>query len=68
MVLLMYWFIKAPRVAVVKAPVVAGQTSSLGDVVRERNVTHCALIGILLVSYLVVRWASAWVSVKLSAV
>jgi MFS transporter, ACS family, hexuronate transporter len=26
MALLMYWFIKAPRVAVVKAPVVAGQT------------------------------------------
>jgi MFS transporter, ACS family, hexuronate transporter len=57
MALLMYWFIKAPRVAVVKAPVVAGQTYSLGDVVRERNVILCALIGILLVSYLVVCWA-----------
>ena len=55
MALLMVWLIRPP----VARPTAlrSARTGSLREVLRERNVVLCALIGILLVSFLVVTWA-----------
>jgi predicted MFS family arabinose efflux permease len=52
--LLMAWFIRPTQQAAAgtRAP-----TASLREVLAEPNVLRCALLGILLVSYLVVCWA-----------
>jgi predicted MFS family arabinose efflux permease len=55
--LLMWYLIRdvpAPKAAPVEG---TRQTSTLGDALAERNVVICAVMGVLLVSYLVVCWA-----------
>ncbi|HTY93544.1 MAG TPA: MFS transporter [Steroidobacteraceae bacterium] len=53
----MAWLIRSPVVATPHRDGQAKQTGSLREVLRERNVILCALLGVLLVSFLVVCWA-----------
>ncbi len=54
--LLMFALIKTPREVALPQTRVA-QRGAMRDVLAERNIVLCVLIGILLVSYLVVTWA-----------
>ncbi|HTV80313.1 MAG TPA: MFS transporter [Steroidobacteraceae bacterium] len=55
--LLIAWWVRASPTGYVQQTVPSPQHRPLREVLRERNVILCALIGILLVSYLVVCWA-----------
>ncbi len=55
--LLMLWLIRTPRAVAVMAATPAQRGSSLREVLADRNIVLCTLIGILLVAYLVVCWA-----------
>jgi predicted MFS family arabinose efflux permease len=56
--LLMWWVIReAPRAQSAVDATGRRQTSTLKDALAERNVVICAIMGVLLVSYLVVCWA-----------
>jgi predicted MFS family arabinose efflux permease len=55
--LLMWLLIRKPSAPVVAAPREEKARTAVMDVLRERNVLICAIMGILLVSYLVVCWA-----------
>jgi predicted MFS family arabinose efflux permease len=54
--LLMFMLIRPPRDAAMPQAR-AAKTGSMREVLAERNIVLCVLIGILLVSYLVVTWA-----------
>jgi ACS family hexuronate transporter-like MFS transporter len=55
--LLMFLLIRAPRAPVPLHAVKAKHSGSMREVLMDRNVVLCVLIGIMLVSYLVVCWA-----------
>jgi ACS family hexuronate transporter-like MFS transporter len=54
--LLMAWFIRERRAKPADVTTPAVQLGSLRDVLADRNVILCAVIGVLLVSYLVLCW------------
>lgn len=54
---LMAYYIRAPAAVQNKRDAPGRQKGSLREVLAERNVILCALLGVLLVSYLVVCWA-----------
>jgi predicted MFS family arabinose efflux permease len=55
---LLWRFVREPAAAVVQAPVVREPLASrLKEILRHRNMVLCALISILLVSYLVICWS-----------
>jgi predicted MFS family arabinose efflux permease len=54
---LIAWLVRAPAPAPIRANAIVAKSGSVWDVLAERNVILCALLGILLVSYLVVCWA-----------
>jgi MFS transporter, ACS family, hexuronate transporter len=56
--LLMLWLIRHPIQTALRAgrTVASTRSDSLGEVLGDRNVILCALLGVLLVSYLVVCW------------
>ncbi|HTB66343.1 MAG TPA: MFS transporter [Steroidobacteraceae bacterium] len=54
--LLMAWFIRERRATAVDGPARVAQSGSLREVLAERNVILCAVLGVLLVSYLVLCW------------
>ena len=55
--LLMAWLIRAPRAIRSPRKTPTADSGSLREVLAQRNVILCALLGVLLVSYLVVCWA-----------
>jgi predicted MFS family arabinose efflux permease len=55
--LLMWFYVREAPVAAAPADSGAYRTSSLWVTLAERNVVLCAIIGVLLVSYLVLCWA-----------
>lgn len=55
--LLMAWFIRARAAGPRATPANKASLGSLRTVLADRNVLLCALLGILMVSYLVVCWA-----------
>jgi MFS transporter, ACS family, hexuronate transporter len=57
MALLMYLLIRPPSVAIATTAATPVQQGSMREVLADRNVLLCMLIGILMVSYLVVTWA-----------
>ena len=55
---LLWWFIREPKVvAPAREPAGAAPRAGIGEIFAHRNVILCAVIAILLVSYLVVCWA-----------
>ncbi len=57
MAILMAWLIRAPRAPRARRETRTRRESSFRAVLAERNVLLCAVLSILLVSYLVVCWA-----------
>ena len=57
MALLIAWLVRAPAVAPARVASHSFEASSFRAVLAERNVLLCAILSILLVSYLVVCWA-----------
>jgi MFS family permease len=55
--LLMAWLIRAPAPALVPVEKSARREGSFKHALADRNVVLCAILGVLLVSYLVVCWA-----------
>ncbi len=55
--LLMAWLIRTPGTTRLEKDAAPRSEGSLREVLADRNVILCALLGILLVSYLVVCWA-----------
>jgi MFS transporter, ACS family, hexuronate transporter len=55
--LLMWRFVREAPVEVTAPPAAVAPKSTLWDVLAERNVLICSLLGVLLVSYLVLCWA-----------
>jgi len=55
--LLLWWLIDEPAPAPKALPGVAPQSRSTLDVLLQRNVLICVVLGVLLVSYLVICWA-----------
>lgn len=55
--LMMMWLIRPPARAAATPPSHAANSGSYREALKERNVVLCAVLSILLVSYLVVTWA-----------
>jgi predicted MFS family arabinose efflux permease len=57
MAILIWWLVRAPAVTPARVTSHSFEASSFRTVLAERNVLLCAVLSILLVSYLVVCWA-----------
>src|SRR5688572_28445770 len=55
--LLIWWLVRESAPGVEAAPAVKQEKLTMREAFAERNVLICAVLGILLVSYLVVCWA-----------